>query len=921
MPLKRGARRSDPEGLTGRDPDRKSCVSLEHSGSPLVNTQAQKRFRATVFARLLLILAGVAALPTVIVMLVQERALVRDLEGAAAGRLERARHAAGRLLDAHLAGTADRYRAISGTPQFRATLELGDAATLRFYADEVARREGAEAIGFVDASGAMVRGGSQPDLLDLPHAETADLFERAGRLYTRIEIPLKTGAERVGDLLAVEALSEPQLAEWSDTCGAAVAFERDPASRQEDLSLPIRRIGEGQLIVAYSLEDERRALAHARRNLLAAGGFALTLAFAASALLSRSWVRPILQIKDAAGRIGRGDFEARIASRRSDEIGDVARAFDEMTVRLREYDGEVGRHRQALETKVRELRDSQERLQNAQRLARMGSWRFDLRTGEMELSPELLDILGLPSSRGIFRLKDLMARVHPDDVADVEKAGRMFIQERSSLHIDHRIVHEDGSERVLQTQARFVPSAGDLLEGTAQDITERKRTEEQIRFLAYNDGLTGLGNRRLFHERLDLAIAEGRRSQRSLGILFIDLDHFKRINDTLGHSVGDQLLRGVADRMVASVRDSDLVARAELPTAVSRFGGDEFTILVSGIDHARDLARVARRLLLALSQPFTLEGHDIVIAASIGVAVWPTDGENGEMLLRNADAAMNHAKEQGRNNYQFYAAAMNEEALQRLILESRIRRAIEQDEFEVHYQPKLDQDGRRLRGVEALARWRDPELGVVLPGEFIPIAEETGLIGALGEWVLRRACSDRQRWTREGIEAFPVAVNLSAHQFREGRLAERVLEVLGATGLDPKLLELEITESTLLHDERTVIAALQELRAVGVRVAVDDFGTGYSSLAYLRRLPVDALKIDRRFVRSIADEPGEAALASAIVTMGHALELRVVAEGVETQEQCALLQEWNCDELQGFLFARPMPDRALLAWCDERGVL
>jgi EAL domain-containing protein (putative c-di-GMP-specific phosphodiesterase class I) len=279
---------------------------------------------------------------------------------------------------------------------------------------------------------------------------------------------------------------------------------------------------------------------------------------------------------------------------------------------------------------------------------------------------------------------------------------------------------------------------------------------------------------------------------------------------------------------------------------------------------------------------------------------------------------MYHAKEQGRNNYQFYAASMNEVALQRLILESRLRRALERGEFEVHYQPKLGRDGRRVSGMEALARWRDPELGVVLPGEFIPIAEETGLIGALGDFVLRRSCEDRKRWSAEGFPPVPVAVNLSAHQFRGGRLAERVGRILDETGLAPALLELEITESMLLHDEATVVAALEQLRARGVLVAVDDFGTGYSSLAYLRKLPVDALKIDRGFVHGISENADEAALTAAIVSMGHALRLRVVAEGVETENQRVLLDRWGCDEFQGFLFAHPMPGDALARWWRER---
>ena len=880
------------------------------------------RPRATVFVRLVLILVGVAALPTAVVMAVQERALVRDLEGAAAARLERAARAADRLLEGHLEGLADRYRAVSGTPQFRATLELGDAATLRFYAAELARREGAVSIGFVSAAGEVAAGGDEPGLArEAFEGGLGPVFVRAGRLFAFSAVPLRTGEARVGSLIVVEEIGGERLAGWSVTCGADLGLAREPRPSADRLVRSVRRIGDAHLTIATSLEAERLALAHARRNLAAAGGVALALALVASVLLSRGWVRPILRMQHAAERIGSGDFDARIGSRRSDEIGDVARAFDQMAERLRTYRKQVGDQQGALETKVRELRESRERLRAAQRLARMGSWRFHPGSGTVELSEELLGILGLAPRAEEWGLKDLLAVVHPDDRPALIEAGARCLEARTSLHVDHRIVLPDGSERILQTQARFLGDAGagpDVLEGTAQDVTERKRIEEQIRFLAYHDGLTGLGNRRLFQERLDLAVAEARRSELPFGVLFLDLDQFKRINDTLGHSVGDRLLRGVADRLVTSVRDTDLVARSEFSTAVSRFGGDEFTILAAGVPRTRDLAKVARRLLEVLSRPFALEGHEIVITASIGIAAWPDDGEDAEVLLRNADAAMYHAKQQGRNNYQFYAAAMNEEALQRLILESRMRGALEREEFEVHYQPKLDREGGRVVGVEALARWRDRELGLVLPDEFIAIAEETGLIGALGDWVLRRSCQDRQRWTQAGLPAVPVAVNLSAHQFRGGRLVERVERILEETGLDPGLLELEITETTLLHDERTVVAALGALRKRGVQVAVDDFGTGYSSLAYLGRLPVDSLKIDRSFVLGIAENPGEAALTAAIVAMGHALDLRVVAEGVETERQRELLGAWGCDELQGFLFARPMAEPELTRWWRER---
>jgi diguanylate cyclase (GGDEF)-like protein/PAS domain S-box-containing protein len=557
-----------------------------------------------------------------------------------------------------------------------------------------------------------------------------------------------------------------------------------------------------------------------------------------------------------------------------------------------------------------ELRTSRARLAAAQRLARMGSWRIDFATGELHISEEFLDLFGLEAGAARVPQERMWERIHPADRPALEEAARRCIAEGTSLHVDHRVVLPDGSERIVHSQAQLVldeEGAVVGLDGTAQDVTERKRAEEQIRYLAYHDSLTGLGNRRLFQERLALALAQARRSEGRVGVLFLDLDHFKRINDTLGHSVGDALLQGVADRLVASVRETDLVTRRELSGAISRLGGDEFTILLSEIRDVQDLAKVARRVLEALGRPFHLGGHDVVIGGSIGITAWPDDGDDAETLLRNADTAMYHAKEQGRNNYQFYAQSMNAVALRRLILEGKLRRAIEQDEFELHYQPKADLASGALTGLEALLRWRDPELGLVMPGDFIPIAEETGLIGRVGEWALRAACRQIAAWRARGLPPVPVSVNLSAHQFRSGRLVEQVQAALADARVPAEALELEITESTYLHDESRVIAQLEELRAIGVRISLDDFGTGWSSLSYLRRLPVDVLKIDRSFVRDVAERSDDAALVAAIVSMARALRLRVIAEGVERATQRDALRSFGCDEMQGFLLSPAVP--------------
>jgi diguanylate cyclase (GGDEF)-like protein/PAS domain S-box-containing protein len=555
-----------------------------------------------------------------------------------------------------------------------------------------------------------------------------------------------------------------------------------------------------------------------------------------------------------------------------------------------------------------ELRRSQERLSNAQKLARMGSWQAEVDTGALHVSDQCLSIFDLES--GVFSLKRAWERVHPEDRPAIERAVKLCARDGTPMHLDHRIVLPNGIERIIHLQAQLVleeQGQGSVLEGTVQDVTERKRAEEQIQYLAYHDSLTGLGNRRLFQERVAMTVSQARRNDWRVGVIFLDLDHFKRINDTLGHSVGDLLLQSVADRLVKSVRETDVVARPDLPSAISRLGGDEFTILLSAVNDPQDLAKVARRILDALAPPFQLGSHEVVISGSIGITAWPEDGDDAEALLRNADTAMYHAKEQGRNNFQFYAESMNDALLHRLVVEGKLRRALEQDELELQYQPKVSLVDGRVSGFEGLLRWHDPEIGLVMPGDFIGIAEETGLINPIGGWVLRAACRQIAAWTQRGFPAVPVSVNVSAHQFRDGCLVAQVRAALADAGVDPARLELEFTESMLMHDEERVIAQLEELRALGVRIALDDFGTGYSSLSYLSRLPVDVLKVDRSFVEDIGVRKEDVALGAAIVSMGKALGLSVIAEGVEREEQRDLLRAWGCDEIQGYLVSKALP--------------
>jgi len=555
------------------------------------------------------------------------------------------------------------------------------------------------------------------------------------------------------------------------------------------------------------------------------------------------------------------------------------------------------------------LRRSQEKLSAAQKLAGMGSWQLDASTGELQVSEALWHLVGLLSRNGAS-VQAFAERIHPDDRASLRDAIQRCTQTGRTVAVDHRLIRADGALRLCHCQIRPVfGENGELLalDGVTQDLTERRRTEEQIRFLVSHDSLTSLGNRRLLRERLDLALRLGRRQGHHVGLIFLDLDHFKRINETLGHSVGDSLLREVAERLVTSVREADLVARSEAETSISRLGGDEFTILLPKVRDAQSLAGVARRMLDAISKPVQLEGHQVVLGGSIGISVFPGDGEDSETLLSNAETAMYHAKEQGRNNHQFYASSMNAVALRRLILEGKLRAALDRSEFEVFYQPKIELATGHIVGFEGLVRWLDPELGMVMPGDFIPIAEETGLILQLGEWVLAEACRQAREWDERGLCNVPIAVNLSPQQFKKPHLAQRIIEIVEASGVQPSRIGLEVTESGMLHDPELVIRELQTLRDAGLELALDDFGTGYSSLSYLRQLPVHTLKIDRSFIMEIETSEEAATFTASIVAMGKAIGLQLVAEGVENEAQRALLTGWGCDQVQGFLFSRPIP--------------
>jgi diguanylate cyclase (GGDEF)-like protein/PAS domain S-box-containing protein len=429
------------------------------------------------------------------------------------------------------------------------------------------------------------------------------------------------------------------------------------------------------------------------------------------------------------------------------------------------------------------------------------------------------------------------------------------------------------------------------------DVTERKRAEREIQKLAYYDTLTGLPNRTLFFDRLSLALAQGRREHRNVGVLFLDLDRFKAINDTLGHVAGDMLLKYVARRLRGCVRESDTVAR---------LGGDEFVVVLPGVHSEQDLTNFAKKILTALSRPVRLGEKKFFTTASIGISVFPLDAEDVDSLLRNADIAMYAAKDRGKNTYQFFSEEMNAKVVEKLGMETRLRLALKKDELFLAYQPQLDMVTGQMIGVEALLRWRHPEAGLISPSSFIRVAEDTGLIIPIGEWVLRTACTQARAWQDAGYPHFRMAINISSRQFDQPDFVDMLDGVLRDTGLSPHSLELELTESIVMENVPETIMTLTDLKVRGVNLAIDDFGTGYSSLSYLKHFPFDRLKIAQEFVRDIPTDPEDAAIVEAITAMANSLGLEVIAEGVEKREQLQFLQDCHCKEMQGFYFARPM---------------
>ena len=556
------------------------------------------------------------------------------------------------------------------------------------------------------------------------------------------------------------------------------------------------------------------------------------------------------------------------------------------------------------------LRTSQARLEHAQRIAHLGHWEWDVARDSIHGSDEAYRIFGIEPgtalSSNIFK-----NAIPADDAQRLRRGLRRLIRDRVTFLLEYRVIRPGGEIRIVQQQAEISAANGKCVEkiiGTIRDITIEKQTEEHIRQLAFYDSLTGLPNRRMFQERLTSALALAEHNKTQVAVLFLDLDRFKRINDTLGHSIGDAYLAEIAARLKALVRRSDMVASngEGEENLIARLGGDEFTVLLTDFKNNLDVAKVAQRILNTIKNPVLIDGREVVSSVSVGIALYPEDGQNVDSIIKNADTAMFHAKSSGRGRYQYFSNEMNASAMAKLALENDLRQAITNHEFFLQYQPKLDLNTNRIVSVEALVRWRHPQRGIIPPVEFIGLAEETGMIMELGALVIEEACLQFKRWQTAGIALESIAVNLSPVQFRRDDLVAHIAEILANTGVAPVCLELEITEGVVMHNEEKSIQTMKNLKSLGISLSMDDFGVGYSSLSHLTRFPIDRLKIDQSFIADLPQNLEKAAVVRAIVAMAHSLKLVTVAEGVETAAQEQFMRAVGCNQFQGYFLSRPV---------------
>jgi len=558
-----------------------------------------------------------------------------------------------------------------------------------------------------------------------------------------------------------------------------------------------------------------------------------------------------------------------------------------------------------------ELGRSEQRLAKTQELAKLGNWEIDLTTQTFHCSPEACRLLGFDSETELS-YDDFLSPVVIRQRTKIKGKINNAIQNKKPFSINYQTILPDGTLRHILNRGEvfFSDGVAERMLGAIQDVTQLKIAEEEIRLLAFYDGLTGLANRTLFMDRLEHEISASIRNKRFFALLFLDLDQFKRINDTFGHHVGDLLLKNVSETLRKEIRCCDTATRpveTESDTMIARLGGDEFIILLSDIRIPENAAVVASRIINKIPASYSLQGHEISITTSIGISVFPNDGKEAETLLKHADTAMYHAKDSGRNNYQFFKESLNTAVTERFSIEKDLRKALENREFTLYYQPKIDLSNRKIIGAEALIRWFHPIKGMIPPDKFIPIAEDSGLIIEINKWVIQEACRQNKKWQQTNSESMKIAVNLSGYQLANQNIVQIIKDALQEAHLDAKNLEIEITENVLMQDTEDTIWILKQIKDLSLKIALDDFGTGYSSLSYLTSFPVDVLKIDRSFVMGCASSPKNLVIVKAIIAMGHSLGMKIVAEGIETKNELDLMTKYGADEGQGFYFSPPVP--------------
>jgi diguanylate cyclase (GGDEF)-like protein len=561
-----------------------------------------------------------------------------------------------------------------------------------------------------------------------------------------------------------------------------------------------------------------------------------------------------------------------------------------------------------------QLERSESRLSKAQKMARLGHWEWNLVDDKLYWSDEIYKIF--QQNRNSFTpcQSRFLSLVHATDRLYVEEAFDKAIKNATVLTLEYRIITATGKQLFVGQQIEAIKNQQNqvvALTGTIQDITERKDHENQVKRLAYYDGITGLPNRTCFLELLSTALELAKRNERSFAVLFLDLDGFKGINDSYGHHVGDLLLKEISRRLTEGLRRSDIASRyldrQNYIADIARLGGDEFTILLNELTQPEDAAIAARHIHKWISEPIFLENHKIYIGGSIGIALFPQDGEDSETLLKNADIAMYHAKKIGKGNYQFFHDSMNIKAKKRMEMESYMHQAVANNELSLYYQPVIKAISGELIGAEALMRWESPQLGFLYPDDFIPLAEENGMILKFGEWAIHEVCRQFKDLQQQGMGYLTIAINLSSLQFNQISFVPMVKAILNEYQLDPAFLVFELTESVIMADSEKILGTLLELKKMGIKLSIDDFGTGYSSLSYLKRFPLDSLKIDRSFIKDLLSNPEDVAIVNAILALASALNLHTIAEGVETDQQKEFLENTSCQAIQGYLFAKPMP--------------